>query len=183
MVKSGLALMTIAALAAPGIAQAQVRGGQQIGQGGAYPLPQDIRPMGFQQNRYRDGYEYTAHFEADQCKQFVCIIVVNKSANADVTQFYINDGDMDSRGVPDWGADQFKGFRLSPSRAVWTVRPGTMKCDTVVRVVLHDPKSGADSEAIQHFDMCGIPKSGFAILEIQGDGQRVILEPGVAEGN
>lgn len=180
MTKLGLALVTIAALAAPGVAQAQVRGGQQIGQGGAYPLPQDIRPMGFQQHRYASGYEDTAHFEADQCKQFGCIIVVNKSATLDVTGFFINDGKIDTRGVPDWGADQFQGFSLSPSRAVWTVRPNKMKCDTVVRIVLRDPKSGEENEAIQHFDMCSMPKSGFAILEVQGDGPRVILEPGAA---
>ena len=182
MTKLGLALVAIAALTAPGIALAQVRGGQQIGQGGAYPLPQDIRPMGIQQNRYTSSVD-AAHFEADQCKQFGCIIVVNKSASLDVTQFFINDGKVDTRGIPDWGADQFKGFRLSPSRAVWTVRPNKMKCDTVVRIVLRDPKSGEENEAIQHFDMCGMPKSGFAILEIQGDGPRVILEPGAAAGS
>jgi len=183
MTKLSLALATIAALAVPGMAQAQVRGGEQIGQGGAYPLPQDMRPMGFQQHRYQSGFEYTAHFEADQCKELGCIIVVNKSATVEVTEFYINDGKIGERGIPDWGKDQFTGFRLAPGRAVWTVRPGKMKCDTVVRIVLRDPKSHEEHEAIEHFDMCSIPRSGFAILEIQGDGARVILEPGTASGS
>lgn len=182
MTKLGLTLVAIAALTVPGIALAQVRGGEQIGRGGAYPLPQDIRPIGFQQHRYASGYEDTAHFEADQCKRAGCIIVVNKSATLDVTQFFINDGKIDTRGVPDWGADQFQGFRLEPSRAVWTVRPNKMKCETVVRVVLRDPKSGEETEAIRRLDMCSMRKSGFAILEIQGNGPRVILEPGTATG-
>ena len=177
MTKLGLALMTIAAVAAPGTTQAQVRGGEPMGQGGGIPLPQDIRPLGVQQGRYVSG-EYTAHFEADQCKNFGCIIVVNRSDTAEVTEFYINDGKVDARGIPNWGADQFTGFHLSPSHAVWTVRPRKMKCDTVVRVVLREPKSGKETEAVQHLDMCRLPKSGFTVLAIRGDGPRVILEPG-----
>lgn len=180
MTSMRLALTALVALAAPGVAQAQVGGGEPMGpnSGGVFPLRQDIRPMGFQTGRYKSGFEYTAHFEADECKTFGCIVVVNKSASVEVVQFYINDGDVDSRGVPDWGANQFQGFHLDPNRAVWTPRPRKMKCESVVRVVLRDPKTGKQSEGIERMDLCKMPKTGFAVLEIQGDSGRVILEPG-----
>ncbi|MEZ0243128.1 MAG: hypothetical protein ACAH11_07105 [Sphingomonas sp.] len=179
--KALLSMVAIAAMAVPGLAQAQVRGGEPMGpnQGGAIPLPQDIRPMGFQQHRYRSGFEYTAHFEEDQCKQLGCIIVVNKSANFEITEFFINDGDIDSRGLPLWGANQFQGFHLDPGHAVWTVRPRKMNCETLVRVVLENRKTKEKSEGIEVVDLCAMSKKGgFAILNIQGEEARVILEDG-----
>ncbi|MCW3848822.1 hypothetical protein OF829_16410 [Sphingomonas sp. LB-2] len=168
------------ALALPGVAQAQVRGGEQMGpgRGGVFPLPQDIRPIGFQQHRYASGFEYTAHFEADQCEKLGCMIVVNRSKTFEVTEFYINDGDIDARGVPVWGRNQFKGFHLDPSRAVWTVRPRSMKCMTLVRVVLRERGTDREVEAIQPFDMCDKPRDGFAMIQVQADGPRVTLENG-----
>jgi hypothetical protein len=142
-------------------------------------MRQDIRPMGFQQHRYRSGFEYTAHFEADQCKQAGCIIIVNKSANFDVTQFFLNDGDVDSRGVPVWGLNQFEGFHLDPGRAMWTVRPLKMNCETLVRFVLRNRTTKEESEGIQTFNMCAMSKKGgFATLSVEGDEARVILEDG-----
>ena len=175
-----LALTATAALAVPGVAQAQVGGGERVDLGGV-PLRQDIRPMGFQQGRYRSGFEYTAHFEADQCKRMGCIIVVNRSSNFEVTEFYINDGDVDSRGVPDWGVNQFQGFHLDPSRAVWTVRPLKMNCETLVRVVMTSRATKEEREGIQVLDMCAMSrKGGFATLTVDGDDARVILENGTS---
>lgn len=171
-----LALTAIAALAAPSVASAQVGGGDP---GAGIPFRQDIRPMGFQQGRYKSGFEYTAHFEADQCKAMGCIIVLNRSSNFDVTEFYINDGDVDSRGVPDWGENQFQGFHLDPRKAVWTVRPGKMKCETLVRVVMRSRTTREEREGIQVLDMCAMSrKGGFATLSVDGDDARVILEDG-----
>lgn len=176
-----LTLAVIAALAVPAVAEAQVGGGERVDLGGV-PLRQDIRPMGFQQGRYRSGFEYTAHFEADQCKQMGCIVVINRSANFEVTEFFINNGDIDARGVPLWGYNQFQGFHLDPGRAVWTVRPRKMNCQTLVRVTLEHRKTKALSEGIQVLDMCEMSKKGgFAIVNVEGEEGRVILENGKAD--
>ena len=176
-----LALAAIALLATPGVAQAQVGGGERVDLGGV-PLRQDIRPMGFQQGRYKSGFEYTAHFEADQCKQMGCIIVVNRSANFEVTEFFINDGDVDSRGAPLWGHNQFQGFHLDPGRAVWTVRPRKMNGETLVRIVLENRETKETSEGIQLLDMCAMSKKGgFAVVNVEGEEGRVILENGKAD--
>lgn len=174
----GLAVVAIVALGLPATAQAQIGGGDPES---GIPFRQDMRPMGFQQGRYKSGFEYTAHFEEDQCKRLGCIIVLNRSVTFDVTEFYITDGEVDSRGVPLWGYNQFEGFRLSPSKAMWTVRPLKMKCEALVRVVMTNRATREAREGIQRFDMCAMSKKGgFATLNIDGDDARVILEDGAA---
>ncbi len=169
MRKTGFRLILAAlALGAPGVASAQVGGGERIDQGGV-PMRQDIRPMGFQNHRYRSGYEYTAHFEASQCGKPGCLIVINKSSAFDVAQLYINDGKVDAHGVPVWGENQFQGFSLQSNRAVWTPKPRKMQCMVMVRVVLRHHDSKAETEGVQPFDLCAMPKEGFAVLEIQAE--------------
>jgi hypothetical protein len=161
--------LTLLALAfgAPGIAVAQVAGGDSL-QSGGIPHRQDIRPLGIQMGMYNSG-EYTAHFEKDQCGREGCLIVINKSQAFDIAQLYINDGAVDAHGVPVWGANQFQGFSLRSNRALWTPRPRKMKCDVMVRVVMRRHDSSMELESIQPIDLCNMPKAGFAVLEVQAE--------------
>lgn len=161
--RSGIRILTaLAAIAMPATAHAQMRGGDRDG---GMPMPQDMRPMGVQMGMYRG--VPPAHFEADQCGSHGCIIVINKSPVYDVAQLYINDGKRDATGETDWGANQFQGFSLHSNKAVWTPRPRKMNCVLRVRVVLRHRGTKAEVTGVQPFDLCEMPKRGFAILEIQ----------------
>ncbi|NML04836.1 hypothetical protein [Sphingomonas sp. G-3-2-10] len=170
-------LATLAAIAIPATAQAQMRGGDPDSH---LPMAQDLRPMGVQMGMY--GGMPPAHFEADQCGGQGCIIVINKSPVYDVAQFYINDGKRDPAGQVAWGANQFQGFSLHSNKAVWTPRPRKMNCMLNIRVVLRHRETDALVEGVQPFDLCTMPKRGFAVLEIQFQDPnapgRVILEDG-----
>ena len=163
--RNALFFAPLLALLAPFPALAQVRGGDP--QGGV-PLPQDIRPM---------HTALPAYFEADQCGKAGCIIVINKAAAYDVTQFYINDGKRDGNVVV-WGANQFQGIYLRPNRALWTPRPEKMKCTAMVRVVLRNRETQQEAETIQPFNLCDMPRRGFAVLQIDYHDASVVLEPG-----
>ena len=159
-------MLATLALGAPGVAAAQVGGGDNL-QSGGVPHHQDIRPMGVQMAMYTS--EYTAHFEKDQCGREGCIIIVNKSPAFDIAQLYINDGKTDAHGVPIWGANQFQGFNLHSNRAVWTPKPRKMNCEVTVRVVMHRRDSELEMEGVQPLNLCNMPKAGFAVFEIQAD--------------
>jgi hypothetical protein len=164
--RNALFLVPLLALLAPLPALAQMRGGDPQG---AVPLPQDIRPR---------HTPLPAYFEADQCGKAGCLIVINKAAAYDVTQFYINDGQRDGNVVV-WGANQFQGIYLRPNRALWTPRPDKMKCALMVRVVLRNRDTKEEAETIQPFNLCQMPKRGFAVLQIRyAEAGNVILEPG-----
>jgi hypothetical protein len=176
IVRNGIRILAVlAAIGIPATAHAQMRGGDRES---GLPMPQDIRPMGVQMGMY--GGMPPAHFEADQCGQQGCIIVINKSPVYDVAQLYINDGKRDAVGETDWGANQFQGFSLHSNKAVWTPRPRKMNCALSVRVVLRHRETNAEVEGVQPFDLCTMPKRGFAVLEIQFQDPnapgRVILE-------
>jgi hypothetical protein len=125
------------------------------------PCMQDIRPIGVQMHA-----RLPAGIEGDQCGKAGCIIVINKSAGYDITQFYVNDGKRDAANAPVWGYNQFEKFSLDPMRAVWTPRPRKMKCALTVKVVLRDRKTKEEVEGVQEFDLCGMKDRGFAVFEI-----------------
>ncbi|MBO9712139.1 hypothetical protein [Sphingomonas sp.] len=158
-------------------AVAQVPGGDPSS---GIPMRQDIRPLGVQMG-HNSVLGMPAYIEADQCRQAGCIIVINKSPGYDITEFYLNDGKRDTARTPVWGENQFQGFALHYNRAVWTPKPGKMKCSLLVRVVMRDKDSAKTTSNVRPLSLCDMPKGGFAVLEVEASPKgEIIVGPGQA---
>lgn len=92
----------------------------------------------------------------DYCWEYGCLVIVNETANYDITGFFIA---LPDNGKPTrWGPNQF-GQRLYPKRATYRFKTGEQAtCDLPVRFILRQRQTRQVSEVQTRTSLCKSPK-------------------------